>query len=96
MQVLKKSRALVSIEVLRLIAAFGVMLSHVGYGFYYAKSFNSAIGVNLFFCISAFLMMYNTENAQPKNMFIRRMIRLLPLYWLLTILTALWPSSQAV
>ena len=89
MQVLEKKRALGAIEVLRLIAALGVMLSHVGYGFYYAKSFNSSIGVNLFFCISAFLMMHNTQNALSKNLFIRRIIRLVPLYWLLTILTFL-------
>lgn len=87
MQVLENKRTLGSIEFLRFIAAIGVMLSHIGYGFYYAKDFNSSIGVNLFFCISAFLMMYNTEHAQAKNIFIRRIIRLVPLYWLLTIFT---------
>lgn len=87
MQVLEKKRTIGCIEVLRLIAALGVMLSHVGYGTYYAKDFNASIGVNLFFCISAFLLMHNTQQATAGNIFIRRIIRLVPLYWLLTIFT---------
>lgn len=87
MQFTKRKRSLESIEALRLIAALGVMLSHVGYGYYYAKGFSSSVGVNLFFCISAFLMMFTTEQSMPKHFVVKRIIRLAPLYWLLTILT---------
>lgn len=87
MQLTERKRSLENIEALRLIAALGVMLSHIGYGYYYAKGFSASIGVNLFFCISAFLMMYNTEQSLPKHFVVKRIIRLTPLYWLLTILT---------
>ena len=87
MQPLEKKRSLLCIEVLRVIAAFGVMLSHVGYGYYYAKGFDAAIGIYLFFCISSFLMMLNSEKTDPGKLFVRRLIRLIPLYWALNIAT---------
>ena len=87
MKPLERKRSLECIEMLRVIAAFGVMLSHVGYGYYYAKSFDAAIGIHLFFCISAFLMMLNSEKAEPGAMFVRRVIRLIPLYWIMNIAT---------
>lgn len=81
------------IQCLRLIAAFGVMLSHVGFGDSYFTQIAFSAGVNLFFCISAFLMMYTTENKKPKNFIAKRLIRLVPLYWLLTIMTFVAAST---
>lgn len=44
-------------------------------------------GVHLFFIISAFLMMYTTQHA-PKKYFVgKRLLRIVPLYWILTIAT---------
>lgn len=75
------------IQALRFLAAMGVMLSHVGFGDRYFRQIGFSAGVNLFFCISAFLMMYTTCKRKPENFVIKRLIRLVPLYWLLTIAT---------
>ena len=66
------------IQVLRFFAAFSVMMVHlpiIGFGIW---------GVDIFFVISGFIMMYVTENNQ-KNFLIKRIIRIVPLYWILTL-----------
>ena len=66
------------IQVLRFLAAFSVMMVHlpiIGFGIW---------GVDIFFVISGFIMMYVTENNQ-KNFLIKRIIRIVPLYWILTL-----------
>ena len=63
----------------------GVMLSHIGFGDSYVTGIVFSAGVNLFFCISSFLMMYTTQEGTPRNFVAKRLIRLLPLYWTLTI-----------
>lgn len=71
-----------SIQALRGIAAIFVALSHlsfVGVG---------AFGVDIFFCISGFIMMYVTEKG-GKNFLLKRIIRIVPLYYLLTVFTYL-------
>lgn len=68
-----------SIQVLRFIAAFSVMMVHLpllGFGSW---------GVDIFFVISGFIMMFVTEK-ENKFFFIKRLVRIIPLYWCLTIL----------
>ena len=66
-----------SIQSLRGIAVLFVALSHVGF-----ISFG-AFGVDLFFCISGFIMMFITEKT-TNHFFAKRLIRIVPLYWLVT------------
>tara|TARA_Y100000591_G_scaffold101443_2_gene86226 strand:+ start:234 stop:1229 length:996 start_codon:yes stop_codon:yes gene_type:complete len=66
-----------SLQVLRFFAAYSVMMVHLPifqYGMW---------GVDIFFVISGFIMMYVTENSN-KHFFIKRIFRIVPLYWLLT------------
>ncbi len=71
-----------SIQSLRGIAALFVVISHfsfIGVG---------AFGVDIFFCISGFIMIYVTEKDK-KHFLSKRLIRILPLYYLMTIFTYL-------
>ena len=53
--------------------------------------FNVGFWIRLFFCISGFVVMLSTQNPQKKrHFFTRRLIRLAPLYWILTIGTFLF------
>ena len=67
-----------NIQVLRFIAAFSVMMVHLPVFEF------GAWGVDIFFVISGFIMMYITEHNN-KNFLIKRIIRIVPLYWLLTL-----------
>lgn len=71
-----------SIQALRGIAALFVVLEHIRF------LSCGAFGVDIFFCISGFMIMYSTyENSQC---FLRkRLIRILPLYYLMTLGTFL-------
>ena len=40
-------------------------------------------GVDIFFVISGFIMMYVTENNH-KHFLLKRIIRIVPLYWIIT------------
>ncbi len=78
-----------SIQALRGIAALFVVLEHV-------RFLNcGAFGVDIFFCISGFMIMYTTHEST--EYFLRkRLIRILPLYYIMTIgtfsLLLLFPS----
>lgn len=78
-----------SIQVLRAIAALFVILEHV-------RFLNcGAFGVDIFFCISGFMIMFSTH-ASTKHFIKKRAIRLLPLYYIMTfgtfLLLLLFPS----
>ena len=45
-----------------------------------------ASGVDLFFVISGFIMLLTTQKTTPVEFVLRRIIRVVPLYWLLTTL----------
>ena len=75
------------ISIIRTVAMIAIMLYHSGYGHYYLKNIHFQSGVHLFFCISAFLIMYTTETKTANNFLKKRLIRILPLYVLLTIFT---------
>jgi exopolysaccharide production protein ExoZ len=93
---------LASIQMLRAAAAMGVVFAHLTesyravfnaedavWDFYYGN-----FGVDLFFVISGFVMVYASESlfGQPgasRKFAIRRLIRIVPLYWIATSY-ALW------
>ena len=98
---------LTSIQCLRGIAALLVVLSHALQstratfpgqfsalnGFFHLREFGT-IGVDIFFVISGFIMVYVNHEAfgQPRasiDFLARRIIRICPLYWLLTALLVL-------
>ncbi len=71
-----------SIQTLRAIAAFFVILEHI-------RFLNcGAFGVDIFFCISGFMIMFSTHKS-TKHFMKKRIIRLLPLYYIMTVGTFL-------
>jgi exopolysaccharide production protein ExoZ len=77
-----------SIQYLRAVAALAVVLYHAG-GLRHGDTFAvGAAGVDIFFVISGFVM-WSTSSAHPQSareFFIRRLARVAPMYWLLTLL----------
>lgn len=71
-----------SIQALRGLAALFVVFQHVRF-----LNFG-AFGVDIFFCISGFMIMFTTEKS-TKYFFRKRLIRILPLYYLMTLGTYL-------
>jgi peptidoglycan/LPS O-acetylase OafA/YrhL len=79
-----------NLQVLRALAATGVVLAHIA-------TLNEAVlmpwlgwgtaGVDLFFVISGFVMVYTTAGKPvgPGQFMLNRIIRIVPLYWALTI-----------
>ncbi|MCH9813298.1 MAG: acyltransferase [Epsilonproteobacteria bacterium] len=88
---------IISIQYLRAIAAFFVLLSHISeknmemfsdsfLSFWYE---GGAFGVDIFFIVSGFIMTYTTQHMHQKKgaftLFIKkRIIRIIPLYWFFT------------
>ena len=68
------------IQVLRAVAAIIVLINHVAF------VGNGGFGVDIFFCISGFIMMYVTEKS-TKNFISKRIIRIFPLYYAITLVT---------
>ncbi len=67
-----------SIQALRGITALFIVLEHV-------RFLNcGAFGVDIFFCISGFMIMFSTHN-DTNYFFRKRLIRILPLYYLMTV-----------
>jgi len=93
------SAQLKSIQVLRAVAALGVLTLHVanekvtlfgGGAGPFQNFLLGAAGVDLFFIISGFVMVYSSEalfgrTGAPKIFFLRRLARIAPLYWAVTI-----------
>ncbi|MEN3930819.1 acyltransferase [Microvirga sp. W0021] len=89
-----------NIQALRAIAALLVVIGHSFYETMMIASttgqstinygwFNWGIGVDIFFVISGFIMVYSSHGLfnQPngwQTFLVRRLIRIIPLYWLLT------------
>lgn len=77
------------IQTLRGIAAVMVVLEHIRF------LACGAFGVDIFFCISGFMIMYTTHNS-TKYFFRKRLLRIVPFYYLMTIgtfgLLLLFPS----
>ena len=67
-----------SLQLLRFLAALSVILFHIPLIKF------PAIGVDIFFVVSGFVIAFVLNNN--KNQFLlKRLIRILPLYWILTI-----------
>jgi len=88
---------LLSIQILRALAALMVTIAHTRYEFALKLGLGQTIpemaggaaGVDLFFVISGFVMVYGSVGAYgqpgaPQDFFIRRLIRIVPLYWIAT------------
>jgi exopolysaccharide production protein ExoZ len=87
-----------SIQWLRAIAAIMVAMHHAIYysdslshqfgGREFAGFFSLSFGIHIFFVVSGFIMIHTTENFGDANAWreflARRLIRVVPLYWLLT------------
>jgi exopolysaccharide production protein ExoZ len=91
-----------SIQVLRAVAALLVAVSHIqkeigtnlnNTGLDWAKLYISGqFGVDIFFVISGFIMVYVTKNEPSgfkpaRDFFLKRVIRVVPLYWVMTVVT---------
>ncbi|MDR1641740.1 MAG: acyltransferase [Clostridiales bacterium] len=68
-----------NIQALRGIAALMVLLLHGSYGIIPGN-----FGVDIFFCISGFIIVYTTQ-GETKDFLKKRLIRVVPLYWYATI-----------
>jgi exopolysaccharide production protein ExoZ len=81
-----------SLQILRAVAATGVVYFHIG-----AVPLFGSFGVDIFFVISGFVMAMVVENGQSPRVFaVSRLTRIAPLYWTLTtcllILAAISPQ----
>ena len=76
-----------SIQFLRFVAALAVSFYHFGIVTDITNTaFNVTFFLRLFFTISGFIIMLSTQKEEKKYGFLcRRLIRLVPLYWLLTL-----------
>jgi exopolysaccharide production protein ExoZ len=90
----RSSETLSSIQALRAVAALSVLELHItgnisnrpGFTVTSIDNLIGAAGVDLFFIISGFIMVYASEPlfgrpAGPQVFFLRRLIRIAPLYW---------------
>ena len=70
-----------SVQLMRGVAAVSVIFTHI------LMINNGGFGVDLFFCISGFIMMHITR-TDCKDFLLKRVIRIVPLYWIATFSTA--------
>jgi exopolysaccharide production protein ExoZ len=89
--------SLLTVQYLRAIAAlmvayFHSMIQIPAYTHYFRQYlFGSqalSSGVDIFFVISGFIMLISNRNTRPGVFAVRRVIRIVPLYWVLTVLAA--------
>ena len=80
-----------SLQALRFLAAFAVMVFHVNTMMISSGNLTSRYfrllesGVDIFFVLSGFIMAYTTRSDRDVGRFIiKRLTRIVPLYWLLT------------
>jgi exopolysaccharide production protein ExoZ len=107
-----RSHTVVPIQILRAVAALGVLVSHISLVLGNLGGLPTALpsfkfgeaGVDLFFVISGFVMVYASEPLfaradGPLTFVVHRLIRIVPLYWALTtvylILSHVVPESPA-
>lgn len=86
-----KPRTILSIQYLRAIAALMVVFYHARtqieeYTGFLSLFKSGAAGVDVFFVISGFVIwMVTTSNPTPMDFMARRIIRVAPIYWLITL-----------
>jgi exopolysaccharide production protein ExoZ len=92
--VTEQRRSIGSIQALRGIAALLVMLFHINSGINDWFSLHQplpyltvgASGVDMFFVISGFIIVITSQKLRARDFVIRRLLRLVPIYWLSTVL----------
>ncbi|MEP7456587.1 acyltransferase [Phyllobacterium sp. SB3] len=84
-----------SLQYLRASAAIAVVAFHIGELFGLKLSFG-ALGVDLFFVVSGFVMVLATQYKEqtPAYFLLKRIIRIVPLYWLITLTGAALALSR--
>jgi exopolysaccharide production protein ExoZ len=83
-------KTLVSIQYLRAFAALGVVAFHTG-----RATILGQAGVDVFFVISGFIMWTVTaEPVGPAQFLWHRVVRIVPLYWIATLIMAVHRSSS--
>src|SRR5262245_42124199 len=92
----RSTRSLLSIQILRAVAALGVVLAHI-----FPGAVIGTAGVDLFFVISGFIMVYASERLfgrgdAPRVFFLRRLARIVPLYWAVTAVLVAYPVLAGV
>jgi exopolysaccharide production protein ExoZ len=104
----RERQSLLSIQILRAAAALAVSADHiVGYEFATQYALPDALphfkfgraGVDLFFVISGFVMVYSSERyfgraKAPQEFFLRRLARIVPLYWVTTTIILIYLLVQ--
>lgn len=105
-----KPRKLQAIQSMRAIAAGLILLFHIGgqeklhaqVAYPILHNFQGGYGVDIFFIISGFIMVYVTDSLSPgwqtsRSFILNRLIRIVPVYWFYTslviILFLVWPQS---
>jgi exopolysaccharide production protein ExoZ len=84
-------KTLVSIQYLRAFAALGVVAYHTG-----RATILGQAGVDVFFVISGFIMwMVTIKPVGPAQFLWHRVVRVVPLYWIATLIMAVHRSSSA-
>ncbi|MEQ6343181.1 acyltransferase family protein [Vibrio cyclitrophicus] len=88
---------LLSIQYLRGVAAILVLMTHASYKMYVLSGSDNSnfsignAGVDLFFIISGFIICLSLDKQKigPARFFINRIVRIIPMYWILTIVVLL-------
>jgi exopolysaccharide production protein ExoZ len=83
-----------SLQIVRAIAAIAVVAMHAGTELPDSvKWLTGNIGVDMFFVLSGFIMWTTTTGAKTSGVdfFLRRAVRILPLYWILILVLGLTP-----
>jgi exopolysaccharide production protein ExoZ len=84
-------KTLVSVQYLRAIAAIAVVIFHSNNGFLVGQ-----VGVDIFFVISGFVMWSVTNKpTMPTTFFRQRLFRIVPMYWIATLLGVFLVKHQA-
>lgn len=79
-----------NLQALRALAAIGVVVFHVGLLPATSLPFTiGAAGVDLFFVLSGFIIAYSSSR-DARQFLVRRLIRILPAYWIATAIAALF------
>lgn len=78
-----------NVQYLRALAALAVVIHHCSYRLQ-GEIQAFAAGVDLFFIISGFIMLATAgrESSTPGRFMLRRLIRIVPLYWVITLVLA--------
>jgi exopolysaccharide production protein ExoZ len=92
---IKSSPQLLGIQYLRGIAALMIVYLHLSIQIpayteilvnHLGANLKLSIGVDVFFVISGFIMVVSSGSATPAQFLLRRFTRVVPLYWLMTLL----------